>query len=180
MSWFQNDGMFIVIPLQVPKHGSEILHYAFTTYYLWSLHKSSAATQLSCTSNLLFSTYFTLSNMFLVKFLASRYCTRPVYLFGDFNYVHLLPFFPSVLWQRWLGERKGIRPVKTSQHAPLFRLCITHNWHSTIKRTFQINSHIPEVWSLTVIVAIAPDSELKLLSVSTPARGHHLMMRVRE
>jgi len=31
-----------------------------------------------------------------------------------------------------------------------------------------------------VIVVIAPDSELKLLSVSTPARGHHLMMRVRE
>jgi len=32
-----------------------------------------------------------------------------------------------------------------------------------------------------VIVAIAPDSELKLLSVSTPARGHqyHLMMRVK-
>jgi len=30
-----------------------------------------------------------------------------------------------------------------------------------------------------VIVAIAPDSELKLLSVSTPARGHHLMMSQR-
>ena len=32
---------------------------------------------------------------------------------SSFNYISLCPHLPSVLWHCWLGDRKGIRPVKS-------------------------------------------------------------------
>ena len=68
--------------------------------------------------------------------------------------------FPSVLWHCWLGDRKGIRPVKKELHVGLLvvmiwlELCTTyssscrHNLHHPLLQQTPANPGSPGKWPL--------------------------------
>ena len=86
------------------------------------------------------------------------YVWRPQVSFGWASLQNVI-LYPSVLWHSWLGDRKGIRPVKSW-------VLVCWQWHLTgALHTLQLQLSPPPPSSLTPIKSRTETSQYRLSGV---------------